>query len=144
VRAASVYAHVFEVTVDYVNISGFNVIGVTGVEKAGFYLNGRQHCNILDNIADSNRVGIDLSSSSNNTLMGNTADSNDYGIGIGNDPHPIPGGESIDHTHLTKLFLEDNFIVFDSGEGQNVSKKCIHRRYRAGYTLWRDDRSVYR
>jgi len=54
VRAASVYAHVFEVTVDYVNISGFNVIGATGVEKAGFYLNGRQHCNILDNIADSN------------------------------------------------------------------------------------------
>ena len=128
-RAASVYAHVFEVTVDYVNISGFNVIGATGVEKAGFYLNGRQHCNILDNIADSNRVGIDLSSSSNNTLMGNTADSNDYGTdldGIGNDPHPIPGGESIDHTRLTKLFLEDNFIVSDSGEGQNVSKKCIH------------------
>ena len=80
VRAASAYAHVFEVTADYVNISGFNVIGVTGVEKTGIYLSGRQHCNILDNIADSNRVGIGLSSSSNNTLMGNTADSNDYGI----------------------------------------------------------------
>ena len=31
---------------------------------------------------------------------------------------------SIDHTRLTKLFLEDNFIISDSGEGQNVSKKC--------------------
>jgi len=53
VRAASAYIRVFEVTADYVNISGFNVIRATGVEKAGIYLNGRQHCKILDNIADS-------------------------------------------------------------------------------------------
>ncbi|KAF5414437.1 MAG: hypothetical protein C5S48_08560 [Candidatus Methanogaster sp.] len=41
VRVASAYAHVSELTADYVNISGFNVIGATGVEKAGIYLNGR-------------------------------------------------------------------------------------------------------
>ncbi len=82
VRAESRNDHVFEVTADYVNISGFNATGATGHENAGIYLNGRQHCNISDNIADSNLVGIDLSSSSNNTLTNNTADSNDCGIYI--------------------------------------------------------------
>jgi len=47
--------HVFEVIADYATISGFNVTGVTGHDKAGIYLNGRQHCNISDDIADSNQ-----------------------------------------------------------------------------------------
>ncbi|PXF57963.1 MAG: hypothetical protein C4B59_14055 [Candidatus Methanogaster sp.] len=38
VRAASAYAHVLEVTADYVNISRFNMIVATGVEKVGIYL----------------------------------------------------------------------------------------------------------
>jgi len=72
--------HVFTVTADYVNISGFNVTGATGTDKAGIYLNGRQHCNISDNIASGNNRGIYLDSSSNNTLTGNNASNNDYGI----------------------------------------------------------------
>jgi len=52
--------HVFEVTADYVNISGFNVAGATSNLKAGIYLSGRQHCNISDNNASGNYWGIRL------------------------------------------------------------------------------------
>jgi len=81
VTVAATNDHVFNVSRDYVNISGFNVTGATGTDKAGIYLNNRQHCNISDNIASSNRCGIYLNSSSNNTLLNNTASSNNGGDG---------------------------------------------------------------
>ena len=71
--------HVFEVTADYVNISGFTVTGAE-YPYAGIYLNG-QHCNISDNIASDNDYGIWLDYSSNNTLTSNNA-SNNYCDGI--------------------------------------------------------------
>ncbi|KAF5433618.1 CASH domain-dontaining protein, partial [Candidatus Methanophagaceae archaeon] len=73
--------HVFNVSADYVNISGFNVTGATGNMKAGIYIgNGVGHCNISDNTASDNYIGIYLNSSSsdnlfaNNTISDNTWD----------------------------------------------------------------------
>ena len=78
------YDHVFEVTEDYVNISGFNVTGATNTNsKAGIYLgNNVAHCNISDNTATNNYNGISLYGlCTYNTLMNNTANSNNnYGI----------------------------------------------------------------
>ncbi|MCD4767618.1 MAG: right-handed parallel beta-helix repeat-containing protein, partial [Methanosarcinales archaeon] len=85
VTAASSSDHVFNVTADYVNISGFNATGATGWPNAGIYLNSTDHCNISENTASSNYYGIQLYSSSNNTLANNTASSNgggDDGYGI--------------------------------------------------------------
>jgi len=77
VTAADSGDHVFKVTADYVNISGFNVTGATGND--GIYLTGADHCNISDNNASNNKYhGIELRPSSNNTLTGNTANSNYY------------------------------------------------------------------
>jgi len=79
VQAASSNDYVFEVTTDYVNISGFTVTGATGNWKAGIYLgNGVDYCNISSNNASNNDYGIYLHSSSNNTLTNNTANSNNY------------------------------------------------------------------
>ena len=77
VIAADSGDYVFEVTADYVNISGFNVTGATGTDKAGICLNEADHCNISDNTASNNDCrGIYLDSSSNNTLLNNTASNN--------------------------------------------------------------------
>jgi len=72
--------HVFEVTADYVNISGFRVIGATSYLKAGIYLDNVEHCNILKNNASNNYYGIYLNSSRNSTLTNNKASNNIFGI----------------------------------------------------------------
>jgi len=76
VNSSNFNDHVFEVTADYVNISGFTVQNATGTYKAGIYLDNVDHCTISENTALSNPCGIWLNSSSNNTLTGNTANSN--------------------------------------------------------------------
>jgi len=76
--------HVFDVTEDYVNISGFTVeCATTGSSRAGIYLNGSNNCNISDNNVTNNYYGIYLESSSNNTLTDNTASDNVFGIYLG-------------------------------------------------------------
>jgi len=77
VLAANSNNHVFVVTADYVNISGFTIKGATGLEDiAGIYLNSVDYCNISDNTATGNTFGFFMYSSDNNTLMNNTANSN--------------------------------------------------------------------
>ncbi len=81
VSASNPNDHVFGVTVNYVNISGFTVEGAYKYQNAGIYLGNVDHCNISDNIANSNSWnGIHLSSSSNNNITNNTANSNVGGI----------------------------------------------------------------
>jgi parallel beta-helix repeat protein len=81
VHAASTRDHVFEVTADYVNITGFTVTGATGaasdyIYTCGIYLYRAEHCIISDNNALNNWRGIYLVYSSNNSLMNNTAKEN--------------------------------------------------------------------
>jgi parallel beta-helix repeat protein len=80
VDVASISDHVFEVTADYVNISGFTVMGTTGYYNAGIYIDGVNRCNIFDNNISKNWYGIYLDCSSNNTLTSNIANSNGCGI----------------------------------------------------------------
>ncbi|KAF5430980.1 Concanavalin A-like lectin, partial [Candidatus Methanophagaceae archaeon] len=70
-------SHVFNVSADYVNISGFNVTGATGNMKAGIYIgNGVGHCNSSDNTVSDNYIGIYLNSSSSDNLFANNTISN--------------------------------------------------------------------
>jgi parallel beta-helix repeat protein len=82
VRAADASDHVFEVTADYVNISGFAAMEATERwgESAGICLNGISHCKISDNNISNNVYGIDLHCSTSNQLTNNHAANNDYGI----------------------------------------------------------------
>jgi len=81
VNAASSGDHVFNVTADWVNITGFTVKSATGHSKAGIYLgSGVSHCDISSNNVTNNYYGILLYLSSNTTLTNNTASSNEYGI----------------------------------------------------------------
>jgi parallel beta-helix repeat protein len=75
---------VFNVTANYVNISGFTVSGATGGGQAGIYLGaGVANSNISNNILTGNYDGIWLGSGSNhNTLMNNTLSSNYQGFEV--------------------------------------------------------------
>ncbi|MHC1600575.1 MAG: NosD domain-containing protein, partial [Candidatus Methanospirareceae archaeon] len=73
--------HVFEVTADYVNLSGFTARGATDDNMAGIYLDNVDYCNISENNVYVNCFGIKLDSlSNNNTLTNNTASDNRVGI----------------------------------------------------------------
>nr|QNO55842.1 hypothetical protein BCMEECLJ_00008 [Methanosarcinales archaeon ANME-1 ERB7] len=77
VRAFDPDEHVFEVTVDHVEISGFTVTGATGYMQAGIYLSCiADNCSIYDNIVSNNSIGISLASSRSNMIYGNTVNSN--------------------------------------------------------------------
>ncbi|MFC1786832.1 NosD domain-containing protein, partial [Halobacteriota archaeon] len=80
IEAANPSDHVFKVTEDYVNISGFTVKGA-GSDKSGIYLEiYRDHCNITDNKALDNGYGIYLYYSSDNIISNNNVSNNDYGF----------------------------------------------------------------
>ncbi|MGB2727659.1 MAG: NosD domain-containing protein [Halobacteriota archaeon] len=84
VQAVNSSDHVFEVTADYVNISGFTVrSGATGgypYYPAGIYLYYADMCNISNNNCSNNVYGILLYYSSYNSITGNNA--NYLGNGI--------------------------------------------------------------
>jgi parallel beta-helix repeat protein len=68
VQAADPDDNVFEVTADYVNISGFTVKGATKTNRAGIALPLANYSTISNNIASNNFDGITSSAS----LVGNT------------------------------------------------------------------------
>ncbi len=76
VNAASSYDHVFYVTADGVNISGFTLAGATS--DSGIYLYNSDYSKVENMTTSGNYYGIYLYSSSNNTLTGNTVSSNSY------------------------------------------------------------------
>lgn len=80
VQVANSHDHVFEVTADYVNISGFTVKGATEYLYAGIHFYHVNYCNILDSNVMNNYVGIYLECSNNNMISNNTCYENKEGI----------------------------------------------------------------
>ena len=76
VTAADTNDHVFHVTADHVNITGFTLTGATGGTHDGVYLDYVGHCNISNNNLTNNGYGISLEHSSNNIINNNIASSN--------------------------------------------------------------------
>ena len=87
VQAAIPDDHVFEITANHVNLSGFAVEnatqGTTPPYSGGVYLYYVEHCNISDNTVSNNFGGIGLIYSNNNIISNNNASSNmDTSIGL--------------------------------------------------------------
>jgi parallel beta-helix repeat protein len=80
VDAANPGDHVFEVTANYVNISGFTITNATEFQQAGIYIDSVGHCKVSDNNVSKNNFSIRLDNSSYNTLQNNTASNNNVGI----------------------------------------------------------------
>ena len=77
VQAANSNYPVFNVTADYVNISGFTVEGANKNQSTGIHLKNANYCTISDNNVSNNTFGIILNSSSNNRIIHNNNDSID-------------------------------------------------------------------
>jgi parallel beta-helix repeat protein len=107
VQAANPDNHVFEVTANYVNISGFTAKGAANYSyyTAGMYLNA-SHCNISNNTALNNCYGIYLYHSDSNGITNNTCSNNLYGIYFNNSDNNI--------IYLNN-FINNNDNVYSSG-----------------------------
>ena len=125
VNAASA-SHVFEITADYVNISGFTATGAN--RKAGIYLHYVKHCNISDNNASDNYYGIYLYESNKNTLKNNIASENEHGISLGGS----------DNNLLTNNIANSNngCGIYLSYSDKNTLKNNIASENNCGIYLW--------
>ncbi|MGB3459078.1 MAG: NosD domain-containing protein, partial [Halobacteriota archaeon] len=115
--------HVFEVTADYVSISGFTVKGAIGSWNAGIYLDSNiGHCNIYDNNASGNCYGIYLSwSSKYHTITGNTISNNDVG-GIrltGSSNNTISGNTALNNNYGFFLDSSSSNTIADNTVSNN-------------------------
>lgn len=105
VQAANSSDHVFTVTGDYVNVSGFTVTNVNGSETSGFYLFFVELCTISDNNASSNYYGIRLSYSNNNMLFNNSAYNNYNGITLSVSTDNIVNGNYANTNSFGGIYL---------------------------------------
>lgn len=80
VQAADSNNHVFNVISNYVTISGFTVTGATN--KAGFYLDSANYCNISYNNVSNNNYGISFGSFLNHNNITNNIVSYNTMIGV--------------------------------------------------------------
>ncbi|PXF61856.1 MAG: hypothetical protein C4B59_01095, partial [Candidatus Methanogaster sp.] len=117
VTANSSSDHVFNVTADQVNISGFTATGAIGSDKAGIYLSGRQHCNISENNASNNYYGIYMEYSSDNTLTSNIANSNNYyGIALYSSSNNTLTGNTANSNNYYGIYLRysSNNLIYNN------------------------------
>ena len=88
IQASNWTDHIFEVTANHVNISGFTVGGATGwvpwTPITGICLNNANNCDISSNNISNNQDGIELLNSSNNVVFNNHIDGSDNGIRLEN------------------------------------------------------------
>jgi len=99
VSAANPDDHVFNVTADYVNITGFTVENATGDNATGIYLYGVNHCNISNNVMCSNNMsGIYLNATHNSILDNNTVSHSLTGIGLENSTYNNVTSNNISNT----------------------------------------------
>jgi len=129
VAATASGEHVFNVTEDWVNITWFNVSGATGSGKAGFYLNGVEHCDISGNNVSGNYYGIYLNSAGNNTVIGNTAESNtEYGIYLNNTAR--------NNTLRANIVAKNKDGIYLNNAGSNnISCNWLYYNNRTGFNL---------
>ena len=105
VNASDASDHVFEITVDHVNISGFKITGANEGGSAGIYLDGRENCNISNNNITDNNDGIYLKHSGNNTLSNNIANSNCRGIMLFGSGSNTVSNNTVSDNHFYGIIL---------------------------------------
>jgi parallel beta-helix repeat protein len=126
VQAATTYEYAFEITADYVNISGFTVKRATGVYAyAGIHLENANYCSIANNSVSNNWMdGIELYYSSNNILTNNNVSNNGYdGIEFYYSSNNILINNTVNLNTLTGISLYgslNNTITNNTASNNNI------------------------
>ncbi|MCW7074989.1 MAG: right-handed parallel beta-helix repeat-containing protein [Candidatus Methanospirare jalkutatii] len=124
VHAANPDDHVFEVTADYVNISGFTVEGATEGWNSGIFLCGVKNCYIFKNNASHNYFGIELYALTNSTIINNIVSENSF--------HGISLYYSNNNIIENNKAIKNNKagIYLDSSSNNNIKSNSIsHNGY---------------
>ena len=121
IEAADSDDHVFEVSANYVHISGFKVTGATNKWKCGIIVRcGADHCSINNNTASNNNYGISLCESSNHALSNNTVLNNNYGIRLGESSNnTLTNNIILNNSYGIHLFCSDNSIFTNNNLSKN-------------------------
>jgi len=120
VNATNPDDHVFNVTADWTNITGFTVENSTGNLKAGIYLNTTSHCNISSNNATNNRYGIRLDYSSNSTLTNNAVSNSGSGILLGYSSNNTLTNNTVSNNN------NDGICLYDSSSTTLTNNTCTN------------------
>ena len=107
VRAADPEEHVFNVTADFVNISGFTVSGASDDSAAGIYIEEASGCTLSGNVLSDSYFGIWLSESENCTLSGNNVTGGRFGIYFKGSDNNSAGNNSISSVSTCGLWLDE-------------------------------------
>jgi len=134
VQAENSDDHVFEVTADYVTISGFTVKGAGYYLKgwkAGIYLNGVEHCNISKNNVSTNTYGIHLYSASNNTIhlndiLRNSASDMGYGVYL--------NSSTFNTIWNNNILFNDRGIIIEHSSNNEI----INNNFKVSSITWLD------
>jgi len=134
VQAASSSDHVFEVTANWVNITGFTVTWATApgasldVGISGIRLSYACYCNISNNNASNNNCGIYLYHSNNNMLMSNNASDNNHGIFLlGSSSNTLTSNTASDNEYGIYLHYSSSNTFMNntvSYNGRGISLSC--------------------
>ena len=150
VQAKNSNDHVFEVTADYVNISGFTVQNASSWWTAGIYLDSADYCNISYNNVSNNYRGIILRSSSNNDIFNNRATNNHlYGISLSSsNKNRIANNKALNNNYGIKLGRSCNNIIsnnnassngwgiyFDESDNNNLTNNIVNSNNNCGVRL---------
>jgi len=115
VRGASPDEHVFNVTADFVSISGFTVSGASGENSGvyiegnvvGVYLEGVSGCDLSGNVLSGNYFGAWLSESENCSISGNSVTGGEFGLWLEGSCNNTAAGNSISSVSTCGLWLSE-------------------------------------
>jgi parallel beta-helix repeat protein len=122
VDAANLGGHVFEVTANYVNISGFTIAGATD-SKAGVYIDSVGHCNISDNNVSNKKFGIYLTSSCYNVLQNNNVSNNNFGIYLTSSCYNVLQNNNVSNNPIG-IYLENSSSNIVTNNTANMNEQA--------------------
>ena len=130
VQAANPDDHVFNVTVGYVNISGFTVKGATGgYFKAGIYLYYADQCNMTYNNCSNNEIGISAGYSNNNAITGNTVtDNNRWGVKFFSSGNNVIAGNNLSNNY-------GGFYLYPSSNNNTTTGNAVSNNTNQGIEI---------